>query len=99
MAQITIVNIGRRSAVVKRPNLRLPDGAVLSLHGADGAQEFPKRLEDGDMAQIRIELKSIANALKQSQHFGVLELVPSCEDTAGHIYEGEAKEFNTKEWS
>ena len=58
------------------------------LLNADGAQDFPKRLEDGEAAQVRMLYDAIAECLRREGCSGNVTLRPVCSDTTGKTYTG-----------
>jgi hypothetical protein len=54
MASIDVINQGRRPVYVKAPALRIPNGQFLSFVSTDDFKKFPKRLDDGESASLRV---------------------------------------------
>ena len=56
---------------------------------ADGLGDFPKRLEDGEKASIRLTNQKIAKGLRGAGLTGKTVYVrPTCTDTTGNRYVG-----------
>jgi hypothetical protein len=99
MASIEVINRGRRPAVVNVPQLRLPSHKSMILMNADGSHDFPKRLDDGDAATVRIRYDEIAETLRKFGYTGEIVLRPICTDSTGKTFKGKRWKFNIdKDW-
>lgn len=63
LTEIVVVNLGHRTVVVSAPCIQLPNKKYINFADADGLHDFPKRLEDGEKASIRMTNKKIAKAI------------------------------------
>lgn len=99
MAQIEVTNDGHRPVVVSAPKLLLPNGQYMLLMGADGIGDFPKRLEDGESAGVRMQYDAIADGLREAGYSGNVALWPVCSDSTGLTFKGDKWEFDiSKNW-
>lgn len=94
MATFEIINQGHRPVVVDAPTIKLPSGEHLVFIGADGMKDFPKRLEDGNSASIRIPYTEIADSLKRNGYSKTVVLIPTCKDSIGNKFEGDKWSFD-----
>ena len=92
---IKAVNVGHRTVVVTAPAIRMPDGKFLNPTSAHGYAAFPKRLEDGENAEIRVEAQKIADALITAGHRGFVTLRPACYDKTDTLHLGKKWRFDT----
>jgi hypothetical protein len=88
LTEIVITNFGKRAVVVNSPCVRLPNGKFVTFGDADGLRDFPKRLDDGEKAAIRLTNQKIAKGLKIAGYAGKVRVRPSCTDTIGTRYLG-----------
>jgi hypothetical protein len=89
MTEIEVVNHGSRPVVVNSPCFRLPSGKFLNFGDADGLRDFPKRLEDGEKASIRLTNQKIAKSLSAAGLTGkAIYVRPTCTDVTGNRYVG-----------
>ncbi|MDB5429596.1 MAG: hypothetical protein JWP35_712 [Caulobacter sp.] len=100
MVSIDVVNDGHRSLVVDAPQLTVESdpSRVIVLLGADGIAAFPKRLEDGETASLRIAYSQVANALMKAGHPNHVRLRAICKDSAGRIYHSKPWAIDIQEW-
>ena len=99
MLSFEIINRGRRTVIVNAPQLQLPNKRTVSLMSADGLHDFPKRLNDGDTAEIRVQYEAIADGLRKSGHNGSVTLKPVVTDSTGKTYRGKKFEVDLdKNW-
>lgn len=99
MACIEIVNRGRRPVVVNLPQLQLPNHKSMTMMNADGGHDFPKRLDDGEAASVRIGYDLIAESLRNFGYSGEIVLRPLCTDSTGKTFRGKQWKFNVdKDW-
>jgi hypothetical protein len=94
MAAIEVTNHGYRPVVVSAPQLQLDNGQHMVLMNADGIHEFPKRLEDGETAQIRMRYDVIAESLRGAGYSGKVILRPTCSDSTGKLFRGKKWKFD-----
>jgi hypothetical protein len=89
---ITLVNRGYRPAVVLLPVLLLNGKDELELFLSDDAKEFPKTLEDGEIAQLRVSGKYLTAVIKDEEYTGSVKAQIICFDSTGRRY-------SSKEWT
>jgi hypothetical protein len=94
MASIEVINRGHRPVVVNGPQFQLPNGQNMLLINADGMQAFPKRLEDGEKAEVRMGYDAIADSLRKAGYSGQVVLRPTCTDTTGEKFKGKKWKFD-----
>jgi hypothetical protein len=101
MASIEVANHGHRPVVVNAPQLELPGKKNMLLIKADGIQDFPKRLEDGESAGVRMQYDVIAESLREAGYSGRIILRPICTDSTGKKFKGNKWKFdiNTDWWT
>jgi hypothetical protein len=94
MVALEIVNHGQRPVVVNAPRMRMPDGRHLALLGAEGLDEFPKNLKDGESKSVRIYCQMVAESLKEGGYRGTVRLRPICTDSTGKTFYGKTWRFD-----
>jgi hypothetical protein len=95
MVSIKVANVGSRSVGVTVPTIRLPTGKFLSFTDVEGLSNFPKRLEEGQSASLRMSMKKLADSLKAFGLTGKVKIKPCCYDTAGKQYLGQKFTIDT----
>jgi hypothetical protein len=100
MLSIEVVNSGHRILVADAPQLMVASDPqrVLAMMTADGLADFPKRLEDGEMATVRIGYRDIANTLTRGGHSGTVRLLAICKDSTGRLYKSKPWKIDIAEW-
>lgn len=88
MLSLEVMNHGHRSVVVQAPSLRLPNGQSMVLLKADGFEDFPKRLEDGEKVGLRMSYEMLCDALKINGYSQTVKLRPVCADNTGKKHWG-----------
>jgi hypothetical protein len=94
MASFEVVNLGHRPVVVSAPTVQVPNGRFMVFVNADGFQNFPKKLEDGESIEMRVQYQVIADGLKRDGFTGIVPLRTSCTDTTGKRFWGERWKLN-----
>lgn len=94
MASLDVVNQGHRPTYVSAPKLRMPNKKFMTFVGADGFKDFPKRLDDGESACVRITYYEIAKSLRKAGYKGVVRLRPYCTDSTGRNHCGKRFKFD-----
>jgi hypothetical protein len=97
LTEIEVVNLGNRPVVVNAPSFKLPNAKYMNFGDADGLRDFPKRLEDGEKASIRLTNQKIAKAVKSVEFSGKIHVRPTRTDTAGKRYLGAKWEIDTND--
>jgi hypothetical protein len=95
MASIEVTNHGHRPVVVRAPQLELPNKKNMALINADGIQDFPKRLDDGETAGVRMQYDIITESLREAGYSGHIILRPTCTDSTGKTFKGDKWKFDT----
>jgi hypothetical protein len=96
MVCITVTNSGQRPIVVGLPTILIPTGRQMVLMRADGADAFPKKLEDGDSASIRIGYGDVAESLIRQGIRGAVTIRPECTIQTGERFHGKPWEFDAR---
>jgi hypothetical protein len=89
MASFEVINLGHRPVVVRAPTVQVPNGQFMAFVNADGFEQFPKKLEDGESVEMRVRYQVIADALKKDGFSGIVPLRTCCTDTTGKRFWGE----------
>jgi hypothetical protein len=100
MLQIEVVNIGHRDLVADAPQLQV--GAdkrhVMVLVEASGLSDFPKRLQEGERASVRIGYRDFALSLQDARHRGKVKLYGLCKDSSGETHRSKPLDVDLQEW-
>jgi hypothetical protein len=89
MASFEVVNVGHRPLVVRAPTVQVSNGQFMVFVNADGFKQFPKKLDDGESVEMRVQYRVIADVLKMDGFSGIVPLRTSCTDTTGKRFWGE----------
>ena len=96
---LEVINRGKRPVVVNAPQLQLPNKKCLAFVSASCLGEFPKRLDDGEIATLREGCDEIAGSLRRSGYSGTITLRPMVTDTTGKPFKGKKFKLDLdKDW-
>lgn len=100
MLTIEVVNDGHRSVVADPPQLIMTEmpGKVMALMGAQGLNEFPKQLAEGEVGCVRIAYGDVARSLISAGCASTVELRAICKDSTGRQYRSSSWKVDVAEW-
>jgi hypothetical protein len=102
-AHLEATNVGQRPVTISLLTFEIAPGKRIFGTGHDGRPDgmedtqLPASLTDGQTARRHFAYADVGSALLSEGQRGPCKITPICEDTAGGIYRGEARDVDLSE--